>query len=127
MKTNYSYNNISNINISFNIRKNQEDDATLCTSFETEIRNKELIKRKLPEQKIFRINSLIFNDENEKQEIYTKYDCIYDEKNNSLSLIFNEKVNYSDFSKDKLMNILDFSNSIGIKTIYILINKKIKN
>ena len=127
MKTNYSYNNVSNVNISFNIRQNQEDDAILCTSIEKEIRDKELIKRKFPEQKIFRINSLIFNDEKEKQEIYTKYDCIYVEKNNSLFLIFNEKVNYSEFTKDKLMNILYFSNSIGIGTIYILINKKNKN
>ena len=127
MKTNYTYNNISNINISFNIQQNKEDNATLDSSFEIGIRNKELIKRKFPEQKIFRINSFIFDDEKEKQEIYTKYDCIYSEKNNSLYLIFNEKVNYSEFSKDKLMNILDFSNLIGIGTIYILINKKNKN
>ena len=36
-------------------------------------------------------------------------------------------MNYSDFTKDKLINILDFSNSIGISVIYILINKRNKN
>ena len=35
-------------------------------------------------------------------------------------------MNYSKFTKDKLINILDFSNSIKIETIYILINKSNK-
>ena len=32
-------------------------------------------------------------------------------------------MNYINFTKDKLINILDFSNSVKIETIYILINK----
>ena len=35
-------------------------------------------------------------------------------------------MNYSEFTKDKLINILDFSNSVKIDTIYILINKSNK-
>ena len=46
-------------------------------------------KQKFPDQKIFRINSLIFNEEKEKKEIYTKYDCIYNKKDNSLYILFN--------------------------------------
>ena len=111
MKINYSYSNVSNMSISFEI---------------TENRNKEKrnYKIKFPEQKIFRINSLTFNNEKDKQEIYTKYDCIYSEKNNSLYLIFNENINYSEFTKDKLINIIDFSKSVGNDFIYILICKK---
>ena len=126
MKTNYSYKNVSNINISFNIHQNKNDIAILNTSLKHNFRCCDSIKRKFPEQKIFRINSFVFNDEQAKQEIYTKYDCIYREKNDSLYLIINEKMNYSNFTKDKLINILDFSNNIGINTIYILINKKNK-
>jgi len=80
-------------------------------------------KQKFPDQKIFRINSLIFNEEKEKKEIYTKYDCIYNKKDNSLYILFNKNMNYINFTKDKLINILDFSNSVKIETIYILINK----
>ena len=83
-------------------------------------------KPKFPDQKIFRLNSLILNEEKEEKEIYTKYDCIYNKKDNSLYLLFNKNMNYSEFTKDKLINILDFSNSVKIDTIYILINKSNK-
>ena len=43
------------------------------------------------------------------------------------SNIFNQNVNYSEFTKDKLINILDFVNSIGIDYIYILINQNNKS
>ena len=111
MKINYSYSNVSNMSISFEITENR-------------IKEKRNDKIKFPEQKIFRINSLTFNNEKDKQEIYTKYDCIYSEKNNSLYLIFNENINYSEFTKDKLINIIDFSKSVGIDFISILICKK---
>ena len=113
MKTTFCYSNASKIDINFRI--NQKNNADKIKS-----------KQKLPEQKIFRINSFIFNDEKEKQEIYTKYDCIYSQKENSIYLIFNQYVNYSEFTKDKLINILDFASSIGIDFIYILINKNNK-
>ena len=116
MKTNYSFSNISDINISFNINSNEEKYNKV----------EKATTPKFPDQKIFRINSLIFNNEKEKKEIYTKYDCIYSEKDNSLYLLFNKNMNYPKFTKDKLINILDFSNSIKIDTIYILINKKNK-
>ena len=116
MKTNYSFSNVSDIDISFNINFKEEKNNI----FEP------IKKPKFPDQKIFRINSLIFNDEKEQKEIYTKYDCIYSEKDNSLYLLFNKNMNYSKFTKDKLINILDFSNSIKIETIYILINKSNK-
>ena len=116
MKTNYSFSNVSDIDISFNINFKEEKNNI----FEP------IKKPKFPDQKIFRINSLIFNDEKEQKEIYTKYDCIYSEKDNSLYLLFNKNMNYSKFTKDKLINILDFSNFIKIETIYILINKSNK-
>ena len=126
MKANYSYTNISPINISFNVEQNKEKINYINTSFQKINNCEDSVKRKFPENKIFRINSFLFNDENEKREIYTKYDCIYSEKDNSLFLIFNEKFNYLEFTKDKLINILDFSNYIDIETIYMLINKKNK-
>ena len=114
MKTSYSYFNAS------------KDDITFCINQNNNV-VEEKSKLNLPEEKIFRLNSLIFNDKKEKQEIYTKYDCIYSEKENSIYLIFNQNVNYSEFTKDKLINILDFVNSIGIDYIYILINQNNKS
>ena len=116
MKTNYSFSNVSDINISFNVNKERLNNDI----FEMKT------KPKFPDQKIFRLNSLIFNEEKEEKEIYTKYDCIYNKKDNSLYLLFNKNMNYIEFTKDKLINILDFSNSVKIDTIYILINKSNK-
>ena len=115
MNTDFSYSNVSDIDITFNICKKKENNDII-----------NITKQNLPELKIFRINSLIFNNENKKQEILTKYDCIFSQKDNSLYLLFNESVNYLEFTKDKLINILDFSKAIEIDNVFILINKKNK-
>ena len=59
--------------------------------------NKDL-KNKIPKSQIFEINSLIFNITKHKKEILTKYNCFYDEKSNSLSLIISEDLCFSDFT-----------------------------
>ena len=85
--------------------------------------NKEL-KKQIPKSKIFEINSLIFNITKHKREILTKYKCSYDESSNSLSFILTEDICFSDFTKEIMMNILDFCQKVGIDTIYFLIAKK---
>ena len=85
--------------------------------------NKEL-KKQSPKSKIFEINSLIFNITKHKREILTKYKCSYDESSNSLSFILTEDICFSDFTKEIMMNILDFCQKVGIDTIYFLIAKK---
>ena len=71
MKTNYSFNNVSDENIFFEINQNNSNENAINFNFKTNY-YKENIKKLFPEQKIFRINSYLFNDEKEKQEIYTK-------------------------------------------------------
>ena len=119
METNYSYSNISNSVISFIFNKKEEENLSDTIIINI---NKEL-KGKLPKNKIFKINSLIFNIEKRSKEIYIQYNCIYDEKHNSLYLIFNSNDNYSKFRKDWLINILEFSISIGIDSICLLVSK----
>ena len=85
--------------------------------------NKDL-KNKIPKSQIFEINSLIFNITKHKKEILTKYNCFYDEKSNSLSLIISEDLCFSDFTKEIMMNLFDFAQKVGIETIYFLVAKK---
>ena len=119
---NYSYINISKSIIDFTI-----NEDSLILNFHDKIKKDHLqfnnYKKKLPKNKIFRINSLIINNEKKCKEIYNKYDCIYNEKDNILYLIINDKDNYCNFTKDKLINILEFSISIGIDKICLLISK----
>ncbi len=125
MDYSYSYINKSKPEINFMINKNN-----IILSVKNESKNHSFINehynRKLPKNKIFRINSLIFNEEKQTEEINNKYDCIYNDVNNVLYIIINEKYNYKNFTKDKLLNILEFSISLGINAISLLISKKNK-
>ena len=81
-------------------------------------------KYKIPKCKIFEINSLIYNLAKHKKEVLAKYNCFYDENNNSLSLIIDENFCFSYFTKEIMINFLEFSQKIGIDAIYFLISKK---
>ena len=123
MENNYSYLNISKSQIDFIINKD-----SIISKFQDGIKKDDCFinqssKGKLPKNKIFRLNSLIFNNEKNCQEIYNVYDCIYNEKDNLLYLIITEKDNYNNFTKDKLINILEFSISLGIDKICLLVSK----
>ena len=122
MDRKYSYSNISKSEINFMI-----NEGTIILNFKDGKQKKNFKnkpnKGKLPKNKIFHINSLIYNKEKQINEIYNTYDCIYNEIDNSLYLIINENDNYSKFTKDKLINILEFSISLGIDKICLLISK----
>ena len=115
--------NKSNFNLSFLVDVGQtkwfngeekQDDSFL---------NKEL-KEQIPKGQIFEMNSLIFNITKHKKEVLTNYKCFFDEKSNSLSFIISEDICFSDFTKEIMMNLLEFSQKVGIETLYFLVAKK---
>lgn len=82
------------------------------------------LKDQIPKGKIFKINSLIFNLAKHQKELLSEYDCFYNEECNSLSIIFSEKINYADFTKEIMMNLLEFVQKVGIESIYFLVARK---
>lgn len=84
------------------------------------------LKTKLPKRKIFRINSLIFNKQNNKNELFSQYDCLYNEEENSLSILINKNTNFSKLTKTAMINIFDFTASVGIDSICMLISTENK-
>ena len=127
MPQNFSFNmsNVSNFNLSFLV------DVGKTSWFSGEERqnddflNKDL-KNQIPKNQIFHINSLIFNITKHKREILSKYECYYDESSNALSLLLSEEICYSDFTKEIMINLLEFTQKVGIDTIYFLVAKKNK-
>ena len=127
MPQNFSFNmsNVSNFNLSFLV------DVGKTSWFSGEERqnddflNKDL-KTQIPKNQIFHINSLIFNITKHKREVLSKYECYYDESSNALSLLLSEEICYSDFTKEIMINLLDFTQKVGIDTIYFLVAKKNK-
>ena len=81
-------------------------------------------KSQIPKNKIFEINSLIFNITKHKKEILTKYKCYYEEQSNSLNILLTQDLNFADFTKEIMMNLLEMSQKLCIETIYFLVAKK---
>ena len=81
-------------------------------------------RNKIPKNDIFEINSLFFNIMKHKKEILNKYKCYLDEENNQFCLILDQSVCFSDFTKEIMLNLFDFSEKLGIDTICFLISKK---
>ena len=84
------------------------------------------IKKELPSNQIFTINSLFFNLEKHEREILSRYHAVYNKEENSLSFIITDSAKYSDFSKEIMMNLLEFAQNSGIKTIYLMISRNNK-
>lgn len=83
----------------------------------------ENLKKQLPKSQIFHINSLILNLTKHRREILSKYDCYYNETDNSLTVILGKDFNYADFTREIMLNILEFTQKVGIEMIYFLVSK----
>lgn len=84
----------------------------------------ENLKSAIPKNKIFLINSLIFNITKHKKEILTKYQCFYDEASNSLNILLTQDLCFADLTKEIMINLLEMTRKVGIETIYFLVAKK---
>jgi hypothetical protein len=82
------------------------------------------LKKQIPKNQIFLINSLIFNITKHKKEILSKYHCYYEEKSNSLSVLFTEDFCFADFTREIMINLLEFAQKVEIETVYFLVAKK---
>ena len=115
--------NISDFNLSFLV------DVGATSWYQGEVRksndflNQDL-KAQIPKNQIFQINSLIFNITKQKKEILTKYKCFYEESSNSLSILLTNDFCFADFTKEIMMNLLEFAQKVCIDTVYFLVSKK---
>lgn len=120
---NINMSNISDFNLSFLV------DVGATSWYQGEVRksndflNQDL-KAQIPKNQIFQINSLIFNITKQKKEILTKYKCFYEESSNSLSILLTNDFCFADFTKEIMMNLLEFAQKVCIDTIYFLVSKK---
>jgi hypothetical protein len=81
-------------------------------------------RNQLPENTLFNINSLIFNLENNKEEILNKYNCFYNPSLEALCIMIEEVTKYSDLSKEIVMNMMEFAQKMSIKNVVLLLDRK---
>ena len=125
MKSNFEINlsNKSKFNLSFLVDFGQTKWFNSEDGENDNFLNKEF-KTQIPKGQIFEISPLIFNVSKHKREALTNYNCFFDEKSNSLSLIFTEEFCYANFTKEIMMNIFEFAQKVDIENIYFLVAKK---
>jgi hypothetical protein len=85
------------------------------------------LKNQIPENTLFNINSIIFNLENNKQEILKKYNCFYNPSLEALCIMIEEVTKYSELSKEIVMNMMEFAQKMSIKNVVLLLDRKNKD
>lgn len=106
--------------------KNSDGQAENGRNFKGEDQILNTCRQDLPENSLFYINSMIFNLENNKEEINRNFKCFYNPSLEALCILTESNTKYSDFSKEILMSLLEFSQKMGIKNIILLLDKKNK-
>ena len=129
MSSNFSKNLTSSQNSSFNLSFLVNLGAARWFSGNEKLNISSLnpeFKSQIPKSKVFEISSMFFNITKHKKEILSKYECIFDEASNTLTLILNEQISFSEFTKEIMMNLFAFTQKVGIDYICFLLSKKNK-
>ena len=85
------------------------------------------LKSQLPKKKIFKIDSLIYNVETQTKDINISFDCSYDDENNALSVIVNEKINHTNLTKEVALTLFLFVQRLQIDKLYLIVALKNPN
>ena len=85
------------------------------------------LKSQLPKKKIFKINSLIYNIETQVKDINISLDCSYNDENNTLSIIVNEKIDHTNLTKEVALTLFLFVQKLNIEKLYLIVALKNPN
>lgn len=81
-------------------------------------------RKELPEDELFTITSKAYSVEKHSETECSKYSCYYQKETESLILILDEKVKFSNFSRCIMVDLIDFAERLNVKLISLLICKK---
>lgn len=121
----FNLNNQSDFNLSFLVDVGKTHWFANGKKQDSEFISKNL-KNELPKNTLFNISSLVFNLESHKEEVLSKYSCFYQQSSESLCIMIEDTAKYVDFSKEIMMNLMDFAQKLGINAIFLLIARKNK-
>ena len=87
----------------------------------------EELKSQLPKNKIFKINSLIYNVETQTKDLNISFDCSYNDESNCLSVIINENINHKNLTKEVALTLFLFVQKLQIEKLYLIVALKNPN
>ena len=85
------------------------------------------LKSQLPKNKIFKINSLIYNVETQTKDLNISFDCSYNDESNCLSVIINENINHKNLTKEVALTLFLFVQKLQIEKLYLIVALKNPN
>ena len=85
------------------------------------------LKSQLPKKTIFKVNSLIYNVETQTKDLNLSFDCSYNDEDNTLSVIVNENINYTNLTKEVALTLFVFVQKLQIEKLYLIVALKNPN
>ena len=85
------------------------------------------LKSILPKKQIFKMKSLIYNVENQTNDVNAIFNCSYNDEENTLSIIIDENINHSKLTKEVAMSLFHFVQKTDIKKLYLIVALKNPN
>lgn len=69
------------------------------------------------------MSSKLFSVPKQSEEIYSSIRCVYHKDSESLCLILDNNIRYTDLSKEIIINLIQFAQNINANLITLLISK----
>ena len=126
MSFTYDMNDISDYTLSFTVQSGEVQWFLGGIKKSNDYIN-EGLKALLPQKKIFKMNSLIYNVETQTKDLNISFDCSYNKDNNTLSVILNENINHTNLTKEVALTLFLFVQRVKIEKLYLIVALKNPN
>ena len=126
MNFSYDLKDVVDYNISFKVDSGQVDWYLGGIKKNNDYIN-EGLKSQLPKKKLFKINSLLYNIETQTNDVNISLNCSYNDENNALSIIVNENINHTNFTKEVALTLFLFVQKVNIEKLYLIVALKNPN
>ena len=126
MNFTYDMNDVVDFTLSFTFESGQIQRYLGGLKKSNEFINEDL-KSQLPKKKIFKMDSLIYNIENQIKDINISLDCSFNDENNTLSVIVNENIDHTNLTKEVALTLFLFVQKLKIEKLYLIVALKNPN
>ena len=126
MSFTYNMKDVSDYTISFTVESNEIQWFLGGIKKSNDFIN-EGLKSQLPKKTIFKVNSLIYNVETQTKDLNLSFDCSYNDEDNTLSVIINENINYTNLTKEVALTLFVFVQKLQIEKLYLIVALKNPN
>ena len=82
------------------------------------------LKQKVSNETLFTINSIVFSIEKNREEVVNNFKCFYAPAQEAICIIVEDGIKYQNFSREIVMNLMEFAKKLEAKNLLLLLDKK---